>query len=128
MVRALQPLASSTAALDRNEELAAEAQRINDKRRLAGKVRMVAPKRVPVPRTLGPASITRVHACLLGALGDAVPDLIPRNVAKDAKPPRVEKKKVRPPKPERMGEFLDAVTQERLYPLLVVAGYSGLRR
>ncbi len=112
----------------RNEELAAEAKRTNNTRVLSGKVRMVAPKRVAVPRTLGPSSIARVHACISGALGDAVPDLIPRNVAKDAKLPKVEKKKVRPPAPERMGEFLDAVSHERLYPLLVVAGYSGLRR
>lgn len=116
------------AAMAQNEAYAAEAKQINDERQLAGKVRMVAPKRVAVPRTLSPASIARVHACLLGALGDAVPDLIPRNVAKDAKPPKVEKKKVRPPQPEHLGAFLDAASSERLYPLLVVAGYSGLRR
>jgi integrase len=112
----------------RNAEYAEEAKRINDARLLAGKVRMVPPKRVAVPRTLGASSVARIHACISGALGDAVPDLVPRNVAKDAKLPQVTKRKVRPPAPEQMGEFLDAVTHERLYPLLVVAGYSGLRR
>lgn len=116
------------AAIARNTELEAEAKQINDARRLAGKGRMVAPKRVAVPRTLSPSSIARIHACLSGALGDAVPDLVPRNVAKDAKLPQVTKKKVKPPQPERMGAFLDEVHHERLYPLLVVAGYSGLRR
>lgn len=115
-------------AMEKNEQYAAEAQLINDERRAAGKVRMVPPKRVAMPRTLKPASIARVHACLSGALGDAVPDLIPRNVAQDAKLPKTEKKKVRPPAPELLGGFLDEVTHERLYPLLVVAGYSGLRR
>jgi integrase len=115
-------------AIERNEQLAAEMQMVNDERRLAGYTRMLKPKRVAVPRTLGPASIARVHACISGALSDAVPDLAPRNVAKDAKLPKVEKRKVRPPAPEVLGGFLDDVTHERLYPLLVVAGYSGLRR
>lgn len=115
-------------AIEQNEQYAAEMQMINDERRLAGKVRMLRSKRVAVPRTLSPASIARVHACLSGALGDAVPDLVPRNVAKEAKLPKVEKKKVRPPAPEVLGGFLDDVTQEWHYPLLVVAGYSGLRR
>ena len=115
-------------AVARNDELAAEAEKVNGARRLAGKVRMLAPKRVAVPRTLSPSSIARIHACLSGALGDAVPDLVSRNVAKDAKLPKVEKKKVKPPAPEMLGAFLDEVAHERLYPLLVVAGYSGLRR
>lgn len=116
------------AAQAKNEAYAAEAEAINAKRRAAGKVRMVAAKRCAVPRPLSPASVARIHACISGALGDAVPDLIPRNVAADAKLPKVERKKVRPPTPEAYGAFLDLVEGERLYPLLVLAGFSGLRR
>ncbi|MFI5495276.1 tyrosine-type recombinase/integrase [Actinoplanes sp. NPDC051859] len=115
-------------ALARNEEIAAEEKRINDARQLAGKRRPKRLARVAVPRTLAAASVARIHACLSGALGDAVPDLVPRNVAKDAKLPQAKKRKVKPPKPEQLGGFLDAAHQERLYPLLVLAGYSGLRR
>ena len=111
-----------------NEKLAGDMEKINEERRARGLVRMLAPKRVAVPRTLQAPSIARIHACISGALGDAVPDLIPRNVAVDAKLPKVTKKKVRPPTPEQLGAFLDAMKDERLYPLLVVAGYSGLRR
>ena len=120
--------AERATAMAMNERLAAEMEKVNDERRRAGKVRMLAPRRVAVPRTLQAASVARIHACASGALGDAVPDLIPRNVAVDAKLPKVERKKVRPPTPEQLGAFLDAVKHERLYPLLVVAGYSGLRR
>lgn len=116
------------AANARNEELAAEAKKVNDARVLAGKVRMVPAKRVPVPRPLSAPTVARIHACLSGALGDAVPHLIPRNVAKDAKLPKAKKRKVKPPEPEQFGAFLDAAQHERLYPLLVLAGYSGLRR
>ncbi|WP_232234545.1 site-specific integrase [Actinoplanes sp. N902-109] len=35
---------------------------------------------------------------------------------------------MRPPQPEQLGAFLDDAHHERLYPLLVLAGYSGLRR
>lgn len=115
-------------AITRNEEIAAEEKRINDARQLAGKVRPKRLARVAVPRTLSAASVQRIHACLSGALGDAVPDLVARNVAKDAKLPTVRKRKVKPPTPEQLGAFLDAVHAERLYPLLVLAGYSGLRR
>jgi integrase len=55
-------------------------------------------------------------------------DLIARNVAKDAKLPQAKKRKVKPPTPAQLGAFLDASHGERLYPLLVLAGYSGLRR
>lgn len=120
--------AERAAALERNEALTAEMAQVNDARRLAGKARMLSPKRVAVPRTLQASSVARIHACISGALGDAVPDLVPRNIAQDAKLPKAQKRKVRPPTPEQLGGFLDAVKHERLYPLLVLAGYSGLRR
>lgn len=116
------------AAQARNKAYGEEADRINAKRRADGKTRMVAPKRAAVPRPLSAASIARIHAVISGALKAAVPDLVSRNVAADAKLPKVEKRKVRPPEPEVYGAFLDEIEQERLYPLWVLAGYSGLRR
>jgi integrase len=116
------------AAKKENERLAAEAERVNAARKADSKTRTVRPKRVPVPRKLTPPTIHRIHALISGALGDAVPDLIPRNPAQDAKLPRVTKKKVKPPTPEQVGVFLDAMESERLYPLVVLSGYSGLRR
>lgn len=113
----------------KNKAYADEAEKINAKRRAAGKVRMVAPKRMAVPRPISAASIARVHACLSGALKSAVKaGLIPRNVASDAELPRAERHKVRPPEPEQYASLLGQITDERLFPLVVVAGYTGLRR
>jgi integrase len=117
------------AAEAKNKIYAEEAEKINAKRRAAGKVRMVAPKRVAVPRPISAASIARVHACLSGALKSAVKaGLIPRNVAMDAELPRAERHKVRPPEPEQYAALLARIIGERLFPLVVVAGHSGLRR
>ncbi|MBE1485855.1 tyrosine-type recombinase/integrase [Plantactinospora soyae] len=41
--------------------------------------------------------------------------------------PKVERRKVKPPSPEMYGAFLDAMENE-LYPLVLLCGYSGLRR
>ncbi|MDG4821898.1 tyrosine-type recombinase/integrase [Asanoa sp. WMMD1127] len=124
---------------ERREEIAAaeaknkihkdEAERVNAKRKAAGKIRMVAPKRVAVPRPISSASVARIHACLSGSLKSAVKaGLIPRNVAMDAELPRVDRHKVTPPEPEQYAALLDRIVNERLFPLVVVAGYSGLRR
>lgn len=116
------------AAKAKNLDYAAEAERLNAARAARGMTRMLAPKRVAVPRPVSPASIARIHAVVSGALGDAVPDLIPRSVAADAKLPKVTHRKVRPPTPEAYGELLDAIEGDRWYPLVLVAGHSGLRR
>jgi len=117
------------AAETKNAQYAAEAERVNAKRTTAGKVRMVAAKRCAVPRPISPATVQRIHAVVSGAFKSAVKaGLVTRNVAPDAELPKVERKKVRPPTPEAYGAFLDAIEADRLYPLFVVAGYSGLRR
>jgi integrase len=54
--------------------------------------------------------------------------LVSRNVAPDAELPKMERRKVRPPTPERYGSMLDAIAHERLYAFVLVAGHSGLRR
>jgi integrase len=111
-----------------NARYAAEAERINAQRRAQG-LKPVKPKRVGVPRTLGPVSIERIHACLSKALKAArKAGLIRRNPAADADLPKRVQNKVVPPEPERYGAFLDAVEADRLYPLWVLMGYSGLRR
>lgn len=113
----------------KNRDYVEQAQRINARRRAAGKVRMMAPKRTAVPRTLSPATIARIHACLSGALKSAVKaGMISRNVAGDAELPKGERRKVVPPEPAAYGAFLDDVEQHRLYPLWMLAGHSGLRR
>lgn len=117
------------AAQEQNKLYAEQAEKLNAERRDAGKVRMARPKRVAVPRAVSAASIARIHACLSGALKSAVKaGLVPRNVAADAELPRVERHKVRPPQPEQYGALLDQIAGERLFALVVVAGYSGLRR
>jgi len=112
-----------------NAKAAAEAERENAARRLAGRKRMVKPKHVPVPRPISPSTVARIHAIVSGALRSAVKaGLVTRNVAPDAELPKVDKKKVRPPTPEGYGSMLDAIAGERLYAFVLVAGHSGLRR
>ncbi|HKT00406.1 MAG TPA: tyrosine-type recombinase/integrase, partial [Rugosimonospora sp.] len=112
-----------------NAAHAEDAERENTARRLAGRNRMIKPRRVPVPRPLSPVTIKRIHAIVSGALKSAVrAGLLTRNVAADAELPKVERRKVRPPTPEGYGEMLDAISDERLYPFVLVAGHSGLRR
>lgn len=120
--------AEIAAAETLNEQYAAEAELGNGERRRQGLRRMVRPQRVPVPRPVSPASIARIHAVVRGALADAVPDLVPRSVAGDARLPKVTRRKVRPPTPETYGALLDALEQDRWYALILMAGYSGLRR
>ncbi|HET9566471.1 MAG TPA: site-specific integrase, partial [Mycobacterium sp.] len=117
------------AAEAKNAKYEAEAETLNAKRGAAGKVRPVAAKRCAVPRPISPASVARIHAVLSGALKSAVKaGMVSRNVAADAELPKAERRKVRPPTPEAYGEFLDAIVGDRLYPLVVLAGNSGLRR
>jgi hypothetical protein len=80
----------------------------NAKRQAKGRRRMVKAARAPMPRPSSAARIARVHAVVSGGLRDAVPDLVARNVAADAKLPKVNRKKVRPPTPEAYGALLDA--------------------
>lgn len=115
-------------ALAQNAEYAAEAEKLNQERQARG-LKPVRPRRVAVPRTLGPVSIERIHACLSAALKAAAQDeLIPANPAANAKLPKRVRRKVIPPEPELVGRFLDEVEGDRLYPLWVLIGYSGLRR
>ena len=103
----------------------------------------------PPVRPLGPATIRRIHATVMSALNNAVRRrLIPRNPAEYVELPRARRPRAvvwtdervadweatgrRPPvavwTPEQAGAFLDAATQDRLYPLFHLIAYRGLRR
>ena len=121
--------AARDTATARNVELAEQAAAADASGSRQGAQAAGPVQRVPVPRPVSAASIARVHAVVSGALGDAVPDLIPRSVALDAKLPKARRRKVRPPTPEQYGALLDAIDGDRCwYPLILLAGHSGLRR
>jgi integrase len=42
--------------------------------------------------------------------------------------PKVWRQRVKPWSPERLGEWLDAIETERLYPLFDLGVFAGLRR
>lgn len=116
-------------ATARNREYAARAEQVNARRAARGRVRMAPAARVAVPRPVGPTTIRRIHACLSAALKAAVRQgFIASNPASNADLPKAAPRKVAPPTPEAYGAFLDAVEGDRLYPLWMLLGHSGLRR
>jgi integrase len=118
------------AAKETNAKLQAEADAINADRTKTGK-RPVKPKRVPVPRPFGAATAQRVRATLRSSLAAAVKaGDVPRNVAALADVAKGSRPRVKVWEPEQLGEFLDAIAadNERLYPMLHLAAFAGLRR
>ncbi|MCG5471163.1 site-specific integrase [Micromonospora sp. LAH09] len=78
---------------------------------------------------LAPASIIKVHAVLRVALADAERmDLVPRNVAKAAKPPALGRTERRALTPEEAKTLLSVLTGDQLESLFVLALATGLRR
>jgi len=78
---------------------------------------------------LAPASVVKVHGVLRVALSDAERlDLVPRNVAKAAKPPALARSERRALTPEEARAFLSVVAGDRLGSAFVVALATGLRR
>lgn len=78
-----------------------------------------------------PRSVQYLHVTLHKALKQAVSDgLIPRNVTEAVKPPRLDKKEMRPLTPEQSKRLLDAAREagERLEALYVLAVHTGLRQ
>ncbi|MFI1989700.1 tyrosine-type recombinase/integrase [Actinoplanes sp. NPDC020271] len=117
------------AAVELNARYAGEAAKADKKRVSAGRKRPVKPERVPVPRPFGAATAQRVRATLRAALNAAVrAEEVPRNVAALATVPKVRRRRVKPWSPERLGEWLDAIEAERLYPLFHLGVFAGLRR
>jgi integrase len=78
---------------------------------------------------LSPRTVQYIHAVLRGCLRQAVDwDLLPRNVATMAKPPKVCRKEVEPFDIEGVRRLLEALRGDRLEALYSVALAVGLRR
>lgn len=78
---------------------------------------------------LSPGSVTRVHATLRRALGQAYRDgLVPRNVGTLVSPPVSRRAEIRPLAPEQARTLLAAARGDRLEALYAVAVALGLRQ
>src|SRR5215212_11563702 len=74
-------------------------------------------------------TVQYVHTTLRKALQDTVTDdLIPRNVADGIKAPRPKKKEINPLSPEQSRMFLEAIRDDPLEALYVLAIHRGLRQ
>jgi integrase len=78
---------------------------------------------------LAPATVVKIHGVLRVALADAERmDLVPRNVAKSAKPPGVSRSERRALTHEEARRLLSAIAGDRLEPLFLLVLSAGLRR
>jgi integrase len=74
-------------------------------------------------------TVQYIHTTLRKALQDAVSDeLIPRNVADGIKAPRPMKKEINPLSPEQARMFLEAIHDDPLEALYVLAIHRGMRQ
>jgi integrase len=80
-------------------------------------------------RQVGAATLHRVRATLRSALSDAVMRrLIPDNPAKLVRLPSPDRREVRPWTGEELGQFLDAIVEDRYAALYELTALAGLRR
>jgi integrase len=78
---------------------------------------------------VSPATLARVHATLMSALGTAVRrGLIDRNPAKTVELPTPGRPELMVWTAEQLAEFLGGIVDDDLYPLFVVLALCGLRR
>lgn len=78
---------------------------------------------------LAARSVRHVHAIIRRALADAVAwNLLVRNVAEAAKPPRKERPKFKTWSAEQLRKFLVSVRDDRLYAAWMVCAMTGMRR
>ncbi len=78
---------------------------------------------------LSPASVRHMHAVIRRSLEQAYQwQLVPRNVAKLVRAPRVQRYEAKTLSPEEAAAFLEAVKGDRLAALYTVAMALGLRR
>ena len=78
---------------------------------------------------LSPRTVGYLRGVLRGALGHAErTDLVSRNVARLARPPRIPRRRVSPLTVEEVRTFLAAITGDRLEALYLVALGVGLRQ
>jgi integrase len=123
--------AEIAAALKKRAARIAEIEKENRRRRTAGKKRMRSTTRGVggVPRPVGPKTLQNIHATVRAALRDAHADeLVDRDVAVGAKLIKGERRKTVPPDIDQFWTLLDLAREHRLYPLMLLAGNSGLRR
>lgn len=109
----------------------AEVEAENRRRRARGMAKMRSTTRAmgALPRPIGPVTLERIHATMRSALRDALADeLIVRDVARGAKLPRPDRRKTMPPDIGQFWKLLDLAREHRLYPMMLLAGNSGLRR
>jgi integrase len=77
---------------------------------------------------LSPRSVAYIRTVLRAALSQAVKwELVQRNAAALAEPPRQERKEIRPLTPEEARTLLDAAKGDRFEAMLVLAVTTGLR-
>jgi integrase len=77
---------------------------------------------------LSAATVRKMHSVLRKALKQAVLDgLIPRNVCEAVKPPKVERKEIKPLDREQAKALLEAASGDRLEALYVLAVHTGMR-
>jgi integrase len=77
---------------------------------------------------LSAATVRKMHSVLRKALKQAVLDgLIPRNVCETVKPPKVERKEIKPLDREQAKALLEAASADRLEGLYVLAIHTGMR-
>ena len=80
-------------------------------------------------KALAEKSVRNVHGVLAKMLGDALDEgKVARNVARQAKPPKVTKKERAIWTKDEMNTFLDSVREDRLFALWRLACRSGMRR
>jgi len=78
---------------------------------------------------LAPKTVQNVHRMLHWALRDAVKwDLLPRNYAEDAEPPRAPRPRITVWTPEQLGAFIRHVRGHRFFALWLLVATAGLRR
>lgn len=83
-------------------------------------------------RGLSPKTVRNIHVILRKALGDAVRwDLVPRNVAALADPPKVKYRRagaMQTWNADQLRRFLRLVSPDPLYPAFLLAATTGMRR
>jgi integrase len=80
-------------------------------------------------RDYSPKTIRNTHTVLRKALADAERlELVIRNAAAAARPPAVDHKDRVTWSSEELGEFLESVRDDRLYPVFVELATTGMRR
>jgi integrase len=78
---------------------------------------------------LSPRTVQYIHVVLHRALKQALRwNLVPRNIAEAVDPPKIHKEEMRPLSPAEARKLLDAVREDRLEALYVLAVHCGLRQ